>query len=173
MSNTKIYAYPMDKPFDLERLSHEIKASPVSSIIGTPKAYSGKILIEFPVYLTTDQETYLDEIISIHDGTIKSRTSKELRDKREEVLSELVDLAHNHPVLKVTPNEITGYLTSIDNWFNAWKRDGNHTQLVSKIVLDAQDTAHENYIFLNKVVNTDGVLNYQFLISYIPTTPYI
>jgi len=148
MASKKMYAYPMDKPFDLERLSHEVKASPLPMIMVRPKAYSGMILIEFDNSITIEEELVLDDLINVHDGTIKSRTSKDLRNKREEILSELVDLAHNHPVLKVTPNEITGYLTSIDNWFNAWKRDGNHTQLVSKIALDSQDTNHENYYCL-------------------------
>lgn len=36
-----------------------------------------------------------------------------------------------------------------------------------------KDTKHPNYGFLNTVVRSYGALTYQFLISYIPTTPYI
>lgn len=173
MSNTKIYAYPMGKKFDLQRLSHEIKASPVSSIIESPKAYAGKVLVEFHESLTVEQETYLDGIIDAHDGTLPSRTSIELQNKRELVLSELVDMAHNHPVLKNDSDVITEYLTSIDNWFNSWKRDGNHNKIVAKIFEDSQDSNHPNHGFLNTIVRSDGALTYQFLISYIPTNPYI
>ena len=172
MSNTKIYAYPMDKAFNLERLNREIKSSPILQLISEPKAYSGKILVEFESVLSSEDEAILDQMIIDHNGQ-NSRTSMELQHKRELVLAELVDMAHNHPVLKNDSDVITEYLTSIDNWFNSWKRDGNHTQIISKIVSDSQDTNHPNHGFLNTVVRSDGALTYQFLISYIPTTPYI
>lgn len=171
--NTIIYAYELNKSFEVERLNNEIKASALPKMDSKPVIIFNRIQISFSVELTADEKTLLDSLIVSHDGSKPSRTSSLLQSKREEILSELVDMAHNHPVLKTTQDEITDYLTSIDNWFNAWKRDGNHTKLIEKIVLDSQDTTHKNYEFLNKVVNYEGNKTFEFLVSYIPTTPYI
>ena len=172
MSNTKIYAYAITKPFNFERLHREIKSSPILQLLEAPKNFMDKVQVEFSESLSVEDEVILNEIIENHSGQV-SRTSIELQNKRELVLSELVDMAHNHPVLKNDSDVITEYLTSIDNWFNSWKRDGNHNKIVAKIVEDSQDTNHPNHGFLNTVVRSDGALTYQFLISYIPTTPYI
>lgn len=178
MSSIKSYGYDSNvKKYDVERFKNEIKASPLPPLANTklvnPSVYNGHIWVAFETSLDLTEEGILNQIALDHDGTLKSRTSYELQTKRESVLSELVDLAHNHPVLKNMPDEITSYLTSIDNWFNAWKRDGNHTQLVAKIIDDANNISHPNNALLNEIVDAEGAKTFEFIISYIPTTPYI
>ena len=132
----------------------------------------GKIYVQLEERLNEADKLALDQIIANHDG-LPARTTKALQEKRSTVLDNLVQMAHFHPVLKNDPDEITSYLTSIDNWLNAWRRDGNHNILISKIVQDASEALSPHYDYLNTPVNTDGVLTYQFLIAGIPTTPYI
>ncbi len=174
-----IYGFPLDKEYDLERLSHEMKAQSIPDTEQAPIAFGGDLLLYFRRELTDEEKTLLESILLAHDGTIPSRTSNELQVKREALFSELVDLAHNHPVLKIDSevnqtgeDVISDYLRSLDNWVNAWRRDGNHKVLYAKIQSDAA-TGQPFETFLNTPVDLSGNVTWQFLISYIPTTPYI
>lgn len=158
-------------PVNHESLRIEIQASPVPGITSLD-GIQGRIFIQFQERISDDDKLILDQIISSHDG-LPARTTKVLQETRSTILDNLVQMAHFHPVLKLNPDEITGYLTSIDNWLNAWRRDGNHTILISKIAQDANDNSNPHHGYLNEIVNTDGVRTYQFLIGGIPTTPYV
>ena len=143
--------------------------------------HDGNVEVSFSAELSASDKTALQDIIDNHDG-LPARTSEALQRKREIIFSRIVDMAHRHPVLKVddtvnTPPHtgafaISDYLRSIDNYVNQWKRDGNHEPLVAKIIADAQAGDHTG--FLNVQVSNDPVAStYQFLISEIPTTPYV
>lgn len=158
-------------PVNHESLRIEIQASPVPGITSLD-GIQGKIFVQFQERISDEDKLLLDQIIANHDG-LPARTTKVLQERRSTILDGLVQMAHFHPVLKNVPNDITGYLTSIDNWLNAWRRDGNHNILVSKIAQDANDDTSPHHGYLNTIVNTDGVKTYQFLIAGIPTTPYV
>ncbi len=186
MSDKKAYVYDAaSKTFNLERLNHELKASPLPPLsngeLQNPQIFGAKLYIVFDNALDAQQETDLDAIVTAHDGNLKSRTSKELQEKRERVFSELVDLAHFHPVLSVddAPNQtgenvISDYLASIDDEINGWKRDGNPNTLINRITADAVEGQGNPFEkFLNTIVQAPSVKTFQFMIAYLPTTPYI
>jgi len=154
-----------------EALRIEILASAVDGLVAV-KGFDGDVYIKLTTKLDATDKTALDDIIAAHDG-LPARTTKSLQEKRTSILDDLVLSAHFHPVLKNFPDEITAYLTYIDDALNAWRRDGNHNILVARIAENAVDVNDPNYTYLNRVVNTDGVKTYEYLIAGIPTTPYI
>lgn len=167
-----------------ESLFIELSSSPVPGIVSTD-GIKGRIQVEVAQELSTANITILDGLIASHTGS-ESRTTQQLRLKRENILAKLVDMAHHHPVLKIADSVnvpahtgedvITRYLTSIDNYLNAWVRDGNHTPVVEKITEDANLSAmpiNEYSGFLNTVVDLEGTRTFEFLIAGIPSTPYI
>lgn len=181
----KIYSYPFPgfEP-NFEALDVQISASSLQGFQSV-KAFDREIQVKFEQSLSADDELQLDAIIAAHDGS-PSRTTKSLNDGREAILRKIVDMAHAHPVLSDNnapaseqkgDDVITAYLTYIDNYFNAWKRDGNPQILIDKIIADSQ--SGDYVTFLNHTVSPptaelpDGGKTFQFLISQIPTTPYI
>ena len=165
-----IYSYDAPIPLNTENLDIEIAASPVPDYVGV-RVVDGKVQITLENELVQADKDELDLIIQNHDGS-QARTTQQLQAKREAILSRVVNMAHVHPVLKLDPDSITSYLTSIDNYFNSWKRDGNHNVLIQKITDDAA-VGEPFEAFLNTEINTEGVKTFQFLVSEIPTTPYI
>lgn len=154
-----------------ESLKIEILASSVDGVLSVD-GIKGAVYVQLAERLKPNKKNVLDALIENHDG-LPARTTVALQDKRSDILNRLVQMAHFHPVLKNTPNDITGYLTSIDNWLNAWRRDGNATILIGKIVEDANDENNPYHGYLNTVVNFSGAKTYEFLISGIPTNPFL
>ncbi len=161
-----------------EHLKIEIKASPINDFVEPPKLFDNEVQMKFSEQPSAEHETLLDGIIANHDGK-PARTTKKLQEERELVFSVLVNMAHAHPLLKIEnpgitgQDQITGYLTSIDNWVNAWKRDGNHAPLIAKISADAVDLTNPYNQFLNQTVDFEGNKTFQFLIGRIPTNPFL
>lgn len=157
---------------NIEKLDLEIRASEIENYETPPYLFKGKVYIDFSIEPSVDHKNALDGIISSHDGE-EAPTSEKLVTQREQKIRELTLMAIYHPLL----NEVdtVEYLTSIDNWFNGWKRSGVTSAIVTKIATDAADTSHPQHGFLTTVVDSvpDGqggeidVLTYQFLLSII------
>lgn len=178
MAVLKSYGYDSNtKKFNLDRLHNEIKASPLPTLsngeLVNPSIYNGKVWITFDEPLDADQQIVLDTIVTNHNGDLKPVTARGLRDKREDLFADLVDLAINHPVLSAMTDEISAYQAAIAPEILAWTRDGNHGPFIAKIAADAANASHPNHAFLNVTVNTEGAKTFQFIIANIPTTPYI
>lgn len=119
----------------------------------------------------------LIQIIHYHDG-IEPETSEHKQVLRKKGFDKVVQTAKYHPDLDDV--EINGYLTTIDNWKNSFITDGVKDNIIGKLFYDAgspgdaSDTrtqaekeAFQYYPFLTRVVNTDGVTVWQFLIDQI------
>lgn len=147
-----------------EKLDLEIRASTIQHYVTPAYEFKGMIFVEFEQAPSTEDVTTLEGIIAAHDGE-KANVSQVQVGNREKKIRELTEMALYHPSLN--NNDTVEYLTSIDNWFNAWKRSGIDTSLVSKIVTDATSGTHPQDAFLNTIVNPDGNKTFEFLISMI------
>lgn len=149
---------------NLEKLDLEIRASTIENYETPPYLYAGKLYIQFAQEATAADKTSLDAIVAAHDG-VEAQVSESFVQAREIKIRELTEMAILHPALNNT--DAVEYLTSIDNWFNAWKRSGIDSSLVAKIVADATSGTHPQDAFLNTVVNPAGNKTFEFLISMI------
>lgn len=147
-----------------EKLDLEIRASTIQHYITPVYEFKAMIFVEFEQTPSTEDVTTLEAIIGAHDGQ-KANVSQVQVDAREKKIRELTEMALYHPSLD--DNSTVEYLTSIDNWFNAWKRSGIDTSLVTKIVTDATSGTHPQDAFLNTVINPEGNKTFEFLISAI------
>jgi len=168
-----VYTYPINTTLnnrvDFEKLEIEVLASEVPDVVSV-KGVDGEIYVKVKNALTTlqlDNSTLpygLNQIIAGHDGQTADVTVSAV-EAREAKIRELSQMALYHPNL--VEIDVVEYLTSIDNWFNAWKRLGKPSSIVTKISTDASDVNHPQHTFLNTVVNSEGALAYQFLIGKI------
>jgi len=175
------YSDTINGNVNFENLTIALQSSPLAGVISV-EGINGKIYVHTNDEVPEEDKPIMDDLIARHDG-FPARTTASLQKKREGVFSTLVNLSHAHPTMGLNTNMITEYLTSIDNWINAWKRDGNHEVLVSKIIFDSSLNPDESltleerkgpyYDFLNQFINLDGVKAFQFLIGGIPQTPFI
>lgn len=155
----------LNSKVNFQKLDLEIRASGIDYYV-TPVYQLGgdKIFVEFTQTPTVEHVTTLDAIIAAHDGE-DATTSEILVNQREIKIRELTQMGLYHPLLDDV--ELVEYLTSIDNWFNSWKRSGVNTVLVNKIQSDGTSGSHPQDAFLNQPVDTEGNTTYQFLISKI------
>ncbi len=154
----------LNNKVNLEKLDLEIRASTVPNFLTPPYMVTGRIFIEVSEALGTSDKADLDAIINGHDGE-EANVSESHVNEREKKIRELTEMALYHPALD--NGDTVEYLTSIDNWFNGWKRSGVDSSLVTKIVSDATSGSHPQDAFLNTVVNPEGNKTYEFLISMI------
>lgn len=154
----------LNSKVNIQKLDLEIRASEIQNFETPPYLFTNRIFIEFSETPTADDVTALDAIIAAHDGE-EANVSEAQVNARETKIRELTEMAILHPLLD--NNDAVEYLTSIDNWFNAWKRSGINTSLLTKIGTDAADVGHPQHAFLNVVVNPEGNTTAQFLQSMI------
>ena len=154
----------LNSKVNIEKLNLEIRASPILNFVTPPYMFNGNIFCEFTQDATTGDKTLLDSIIAAHDGEPANVTEAEVN-ARETKIRELTEMSIYHPDLD--NNDAVEYLTSIDNWFNAWKRSGIDTSLVAKVVTDASSGTHPQDVFLNTVINPEGNKCFEFIISII------
>lgn len=149
---------------NIQKLDLEIRARTIQNFETPPYLFKGMLFIEFSQEATEEDKTQLDTIVAAHDGE-EANISESQVNARETKIRELTEMALYHPLLN--NDDTVEYLTSIDNWFNAWKRSGISTSLVSKITADATSGSHPQDSFLNTVVNPEGNKTFEFLISMI------
>lgn len=149
---------------NIEKLDLEIRASTVPDFLTPPYMFSNKIYVEISQELAPADKTTLDGIIAAHDGATANVSEVHVVE-REKKIRQLTEMAIYHPALN--ESDTVEYLTSIDNWFNSWKRSGVDSVLVAKIVADATGGGHPQDAFLNTVVNAEGNKTFEFLISVI------
>jgi len=118
----------------------------------------------FESSLSSDDEILLTQIVNAHQGNV-ALVDEASVEEREQKIREMTEMAILHPELN--QNDVVEYLTSVDNWFNAWKRCGIDTSLVNKITSDAADSGHVLNTFLNTVITPEGDKTFEFLISSI------
>lgn len=149
---------------NIEKLNLEIRTSPILGYQSPPYLFKGKVYIDFEQLATPGDKASLDVIFAAHDGA-EAGISESLVNAREKKIRELTEMAIYHPSLSEI--DVVEYLTSIDNWFNGWKRSGISTSLIAKISADATNGAHPQAGFLNTIINTEGNRTYEFLIGMI------
>lgn len=153
---------------NIEKLDLEIRASSVNNYTTPPYLYNNKLYVQMSINAheeTESNKNALDAVVFAHDGEFAA-VSEVLVKERETKIRQLTEMAIYHPLLDEV--QTVEYLTSIDNWFNAWKRSGIDSVLIAKIVEDAGDISHTQNAFLNTVVNPDEGYNAaQFMISII------
>jgi hypothetical protein len=145
-------------------LKLEVRASGISNFISAEKYGLSAILVEFDHSLSDQEELDLVAIVAAHTGE-KALVDEASVESRELKIREMTEMAILHPLLNKV--DAVEYLTSIDNWFNAWKRCGIYDSLIAKITADALDTNHPQHTFLNETVNVEGNKTYEFLIGSI------
>ena len=168
-----VYVYEIsgttNQKVDFEKLEIEVLASEVPNVISA-KGVDGQIYIKVKNELTSTQldnptqPIGLNQIIANHDGESADVTVSAV-EYRENKIRELSQMALYHPNL--VEDDVVEYLTSIDNWFNAWKRLGKPNSIINKIILDANTPTHPQYTFLNTNVNSDENKTWEFLVGKI------
>lgn len=147
-----------------DKLFIELKSSSIPFVGVEPLA--GKIYINCSTHLTLEQETELDTYLSNHDGSEPEAFDDIAIAKRENVIRTLNQLAIYSP--RLSDNVMTvRYLTSIDNYINAYIRSGINDVLVEKIGIDAANTEGEFFSYLHTVVNEEGNKTYEYFIGAI------
>lgn len=154
----------LNNKVNLYKLHLELNASDLPNYLSCAVIASQYIQIKFLSNLDDANQAKLSSIINNHDGEPAQVDSNNV-DLREGKIRELTEMSLLHPSLN--NNDVIDYLTSIDNYFNAWKRSGINTLLIQKIMSDAQDTNHPQQNFLNEVINPHGDLTYEYLISVV------
>ncbi len=142
----------------------EIRSSTIEGLIDLKKIGIEEIGIMFESSLASDDELLLTQIVNAHQGNV-AMVDEASVEEREQKIREMTEMAILHPELN--QNDVVEYLTSVDNWFNAWKRCGIDTSLVNKITSDAADSGHVLNTFLNTVITPEGDKTFEFLISSI------
>ncbi len=142
----------------------EIRSSTLEGLIDLKKIGIEEIGIMFESSLSSDDEILLTQIVNAHQGNV-ALVDEASVEQREQRIREMTEMAILHPELN--QNDVVEYLTSVDNWFNAWKRCGIDTSLVNKITSDAADSGHVLNTFLNTVITPEGDKTFEFLISSI------
>lgn len=148
---------------NFEKLYIELKSSKVP--IREVKGFAGEIYVKCDSELTEDQKIELNSFISAHDGAEPEAFDSHAIDARELNIRELNQLAIYSPRLNNV--ETVKYLTSIDNWINAYVRSGITDVIVAKISADAQDPGGDHFDYLHKVVNEKGNKTYEYFIGKI------
>lgn len=153
----------LNNQVNIEKLDIEIRASVIPNYISI-KGISNNLYIELEEVLEESNKIILDGIVNNHDGN-PANVTESLVNERESKIRVMTQMAEYHPLLD--NNTTTDYLTTIDNYFNGWKRSGNNTILINKILSDANDVNNDFYDYLNVIVNTEGNKTFEFLISKI------
>lgn len=151
---------------NVEKLDLEIRASTVQNYSTPPYLYNNKLYVQMTILAhqeTESNKTALDSVVFSHDGEFAA-ISESLVSDRERKIRELTEMAIYNPLLDSV--QTVEYLTSVDNWFNAWKRSGIDSVLISKIVEDSNNTSHPQYSFLNTTF-PEGYTAAQFMIGLI------
>ena len=141
-------------------LKLEIRASTIDDLIDVKLIGIEQIGITFGYSLSEEELTLLTEIVNNHQGN-QALVDEVNVNQREQKIREMTEMAILHPSLN--ENDAVEYLTSIDNWLNAWKRCGINTALINKITLDSSDSLHPSYLFLNTVLTVEGLKTFEFL----------
>ena len=149
---------------NFEKLTLELRSSKVPFTSIEPLA--GKIYINCVAPITTEEETELDLFISNHDGAEPDAFDEEKIKIRENKIRGINQLAIYSPYL---PDNVmtVSYLTSIDNYINAYIRSGITDVIVQKISEDAANPEGEFFAYLHTVVNQAGNKTYEYLIGTI------
>lgn len=158
------FSQTLNNKVNLEKLDLEVRASTLLNYITPPYIYSGNLYLNFESELSEADKLILEGLISAHDGE-EANVSENHVQERELKIRELTEMAIYHPALAEI--ETVEYLTSIDNWFNGWKRSGVNTPLINKIIADANNADHPQYAFLTTAINSQGNKTFEFLISKI------
>ncbi len=158
------FADTLNGKVNIEKLDLAVRASTLQNYVTPPYVYAGKLYLNFEAELSAADKLVLDGLISAHDGE-EANVSENHVQEREIMIRELTEMAIYHPALAEI--ETVEYLTSIDNWFNGWKRSGVNTPLINKIIADANNADHPQHAFLTTVVNPEGNQTFEFLISKI------
>jgi hypothetical protein len=154
----------LNSKVNIEKLDLEIRASGLANYVTPPYLINSRLYIEFSNDISGADKTALETILATHDG-VEAAISENLVNAREKKIRELTEMAIYHPLLVET--DTVEYLTSIDNWFNGWKRSGVNSSLISKIAGDAASGTHPQDAFLNTVINSEGNKTFEFLIGAI------
>lgn len=164
ISYIKEFSETKNNKVNFEKLYIELKSSSVT--FSTVEGIKGKIFVFCDEELTEAQLLDLDNFISNHDGAEPEAFSDSAIAMRENTIREINQLAIYSPYL---PNNVqtVEYLTSIDNYLNAFVRSGINDVLVTKIVTDAQNPSHPQFTYLHTVVNEHGNKTYEYLIGKI------
>lgn len=149
---------------NFEKLTLELKSSKVPFLSVEPLV--GKIYINCLAPLTVEEETELDLFISNHDGAEPEAFDEQKIYERENIIRSINQLAIYSPYLKDNIMTVR-YLTSIDNYINAYIRSGITQVLEEKITRDASDPEGEFFAYLHTVVNQAGNKTYEYLIGTI------
>lgn len=154
----------LNNKVNYEKLYIELKASTLVGI-DSVEGIKGKIYINVANELDESNKTILTDMIASHDGSEASAFDSHAIDEREGKIRELNQLAIYHPLLDNIGT--VSYLTSIDNWINAYVRSGINNVLVAKIATDAQNADGEYFDYLHTTVNEDGNKTYEYFIAKI------
>ena len=145
-------------------LKLEIRSSTLEGLMDLKKIGIEEVGIMFESSLSSDDELLLTQIVNSHQG-LPALVDEASVEEREQKIREMTEMAILHPELN--EDDVVEYLTSVDNWFNAWKRCGIDTSLVNKITSDAADSGHVLNTFLNTVITPEGDKTFEFLIASI------
>lgn len=159
----KEFSHTANGKVNFEKLYIELKSSkvPLSKVYG----FGGRIYVECPDILTPEQILELDGFITAHDGAEPEAFDDHAIASREKNIRELNQLAIYSPRLDNV--DTVKYLTSIDNWINAYVRSGITDIIVAKIAADAQNPSGEHFAYLHEVVNEKGNKTYEYFIGKI------
>ena len=148
---------------NFEKLYVQLKSStvPMDSVDGI----NGKIYVNVPTELTAAQVLEMDAVIAAHDGAEPLALDSHAIEAREHQIRELNQLAQYSDHLDNI--QTVDYLTSIDNWINAYVRSGINDVLVAKIAADAADSGGPFFAYLHTVVNEAGNKTFEYFIAKI------
>jgi len=148
---------------NFEKLYIELKSSsvPVQSVDGI----KGKIYVNCDAEISEELKIELDSFISAHDGAEPEAFDPKAIEARETTIRELNQLAIYSP--RISTIDTVKYLTSIDNWINAYVRSGVNDVIIAKIATDAQNPEGEHFGYLHTVANDAGNKVYEYFIAKI------
>ena len=124
--------------------------------------FKNQLYIDIDEELTEKQNKELELIISNHDGAEADVFSKTKRESREEMLFKMVQQAKYNP--EIDNIELANYLVKINAQVNVFIITNIIEPVINTVVHD-KENSKEFKSFLNKVVNTEGMLSWQYLIK--------
>ena len=149
----------LNNKVNFEKLHLELDASELPDYVSV-KMHDGRIQVTTGSDLTPAQidngvntPAGLLQTIEAHDGE-SAKTNAADVSAREEIVRSITEMAMIHPDL--VSNDAVEYLTSIDNYLNAWIRSGENSVLHAKVMTDKDNVSHPQNTFLNTVIVTTG-----------------
>lgn len=144
---------------NLEKLKIEVTLSTVHE--DNVYLFNGKIYVDVDAEITQIQKDELDAIIIAHDGAEALAMDVHKIDERDLKVKTLIQQAIYHSGIDTV--QMVEYLTSIDNYINGYIRSGIDDVFVAKVTADKDVSSFST--FLNQVVNSQGVLMYEYIIG--------